>query len=94
VEGLHYDAANIAAPVTNEMSIRIVMVLALMTVWTAQIIDVKGAFLHGEFDENYEEVYLRPPKRFQHIYGNDVVVLLLKAIYGLRMQRRHSGGSC
>eukprot|EP00979_Chaetoceros_neogracilis_P016407 scaffold7985_cov123-Chaetoceros_neogracile.AAC.1 len=72
VEGLHYDAANIAAPVTNEMSIRIVMVLALMAAWTAQIIDVKGAFLHGEFDENFEKVYLRPPKGFQHIYGADV----------------------
>jgi hypothetical protein len=50
------------------MSMRIVMVLALMTVWTAQIIDVKGAFLHGDFDENYEKVYLRPPKGFQRIY--------------------------
>jgi len=69
VEGLHFDAANISAPVTNEMmSMRIVMVLALMTVWTAQIIDVKGAFLHGDFDENYEKVYLRPPKGFQRIY--------------------------
>lgn len=84
VEGLHYDPANIAAPVTNEMSIRIVMVLTLMAVWTAQIVDVKGAFLHGEFDENAEKLYLRPPKGFQHIYGSDVVLLLLKTIYGLK----------
>jgi hypothetical protein len=45
---------------------------------------VKGAFLHGEFDDNLEKVYLRPPKGFQHIYGADVVLLLLKTIYGLK----------
>ena len=51
VEGLHYDAANIASPMTNDMSIRIIMVLALMAGWVAKIVDIKGAFLHGEFDE-------------------------------------------
>ena len=45
IEGLHYDGASITAPVTNDMSIRIIMVLALMAGRASKIVDVKGAFL-------------------------------------------------
>ena len=47
VEGVHYDSEDIASPVTNDMSIRIVMVLTQMEGWIDNIIDVKGSFLHG-----------------------------------------------
>ena len=33
------------------MSIRIVMVLKLTDGWITKILDTKGTFLHGEFDE-------------------------------------------
>ena len=56
VEGVHYDTADISSPVTNDMSIRIVMVLTLMAGWIAKVVDVKGAFLHGVFNEGTEPV--------------------------------------
>jgi ribosomal protein S28E/S33 len=43
-----------------------------MTGWYAELLDVKVAFLHGEFDEGTT------------IYRNDVILLLLKTIYGLK----------
>ena len=51
VEGLHYDVANIALLVTNNMNICIVMVLTLMAGWIENILDMKSGFLHDEFDE-------------------------------------------
>ena len=47
------------------MSIRISMVLALMATWTAKIVDVKGAFLHGEFEEEDEPIYMGVPQGFE-----------------------------
>ena len=47
VEGIHYEGYTIASPVTNDMSIRIIMVSDLMTGWLGKLFDVKGEFLHG-----------------------------------------------
>lgn len=93
--GVHYDPANIAAPVTNDMSIRIMMTLALMANWVTWITDVKGAFLHGEFEEGDEPVYMEVPEGFEKHYEEpktfgtnkddiNIVLLLLKTIYGLK----------
>ena len=84
VEGVHYDAAEIASPVTNDMSIRIVMVLNLMAGWIDKIIDVKGSFFCGELDEVNEPVYMAAPEGFEKHYANQVVLFLLKTIYGLK----------
>jgi len=43
IKGIHYEGASFATPVTNGMSIRII--LALMADWASKIVDVKGAFL-------------------------------------------------
>ena len=83
IEGLHYDGASIAAPVTNDMSIRIIMVLALMAGWASKIVDVKGAFLRGEFEDGAEPVYLKVPEGFEKFYPKNVVLMLLRTIYGL-----------
>ena len=64
VEQVHYDAAYIASPVTNDMSIRIVMVLTLTAGWIAKIVDVKEEFLHGGFVEVTELVYMAVPEGF------------------------------
>eukprot|EP00957_Ditylum_brightwellii_P142525 10858929-Ditylum_brightwellii.AAC.1 len=37
----HYDGSSIAAPVANDMTIRIVMVFMLMAGWCGHIVDVK-----------------------------------------------------
>jgi len=47
VEGVHYDKTSVAAPVTNEVTIRITLVLMIMAGWVGEILDVKGALLHG-----------------------------------------------
>ena len=84
VEGAHYDTEDIASLVTNDMSIRIVIVTTVMTGWITNIIDVKGAFLHGEFDEGTEPVYMAGPEGFEDIYDDEVVFKLLETIYGLK----------
>ena len=83
VEGVHYNASDIASPVTNNMSIRVIMVLTLMVGWIAKIVDVKGVFLHGGFDEGTEPVCMDVHEGFEKHYDNQVVLLLLKTIYGL-----------
>ena len=51
VDGIHYDADSMVAPVVNEITIRMVFVLMVMAGWYAEVVDVRGAFLHGEFKE-------------------------------------------
>ena len=49
--GQHYDSSSIHVSVTNTTFIRVILVLMLMANWTANVVDVKGAFLHGEFTD-------------------------------------------
>jgi hypothetical protein len=49
VEGQHYDGTTISSPVTSLAIIRIVLTLVIMASMLAHVVDVKGAFLHGEF---------------------------------------------
>ncbi len=51
IEGQHYNGTTISSPVTNSATIRIVLVLMVMASMIAHIVDVKGAFLHGEFED-------------------------------------------
>ena len=66
------------------MIIRIVMVLMLMAGWVTKILDVKGSFLHGEFYEGRKAVYIASPGVFEGIYGSELVLMLIKTIYGLK----------
>ena len=52
VDGVHYDSANITSPVTNDIRIKIVLVLVVMAACTTKILDIKLSFLHGKFTEN------------------------------------------
>jgi hypothetical protein len=47
VDGINYDSSNISSPVTNDATIMIIMVLMIIFKWSAQLVDVKGAFLCG-----------------------------------------------
>ena len=64
VEGVHYDAEYIASPFTNNISIRIVMVLTLMAGWISNIADVKGEFLYRGFYEGTDPLYMAVPGVF------------------------------
>ena len=83
VEGQHLNSSSLAAPVTNDASIRIAFTLMLMTGWTPYIVDVKGAFLHGDFGDT-EQIYMKVPQGFDKYYASNVVHLLLQTIYGLK----------
>ncbi len=83
VPGKHYDPNSIAAPVTSDVTIRIVLTLLLLARWYAELIDVKGAFLHGEFEEG-EILYMEIPEGFEQYYPAGFIWLLLRTIYGLK----------
>ena len=83
IEGEHYDSSNLAAPVTNEMSVRLFMVLAIMAGWRTYVLDVRGAFLLGSFEDG-EMIYMSRPRGFEQWYPPDIALLLLKTIYGTK----------
>jgi len=51
VEGQQYDNTTISLPVTNAATIRIVLTLMVMAGMIAHVVNVKGAFLHGDFED-------------------------------------------
>lgn len=83
IEGQHFDGSSIHAPVTNAATIRIVLTLMLMAGWIGNVVDVKGAFLHGEFNEG-EEIYMKVPQGWEHHYSSTKVLRLRRCLYGLR----------
>jgi hypothetical protein len=48
IGGQHYNGTSISAPVTNAVTIRIVLTIMLMQGGIAHVVDVKGAFLYGK----------------------------------------------
>jgi hypothetical protein len=49
IDGVHFDASDKAAPVVCDVTIRVMLILAIMANWLAWIVDVEGAFLQGRF---------------------------------------------
>ena len=68
-QGVHYDKAKTAAPVTNDGTIHVAFVLAIMADWRQYVIDVQGEFLNGRFAEN-EHLYLEIPDGFEKHYDD------------------------
>ncbi len=84
VEGQHYDDAVISSPVTSDMTIRTVLTIKQVAGYDARVIDVKGAFLKGDF-ENNEEIYMTIPEGFEKYYPKENTWLqIMKPIYGLK----------
>jgi hypothetical protein len=83
VEGQHYDGTTISSPVTNSATIRTVLVSMVMADMIAHVVDVNGAFLHGEFEDG-EKIHMKIPKGFEKHFPAESVVLLLKYLYGLK----------
>jgi hypothetical protein len=55
----------------------------IMADWQGQIVDVKGVFLHGEFEDG-KVIYMKVPCRFVKFNPDDVVLKLKKCIYRLK----------
>jgi hypothetical protein len=83
VDGIHYDENAKFAPVVCEATIHIVLIMIIMARWTAHLLDVKGAFLHGTFEKG-RKVYMKIPQGFEMFYPLNCVVLLLKTLYGTK----------
>ena len=57
IEGVYYNKDDIATPVTNKVTIRVVIVITLVLQLYSGLLDMKGAFLQGEF-ESKEKTYI------------------------------------
>jgi hypothetical protein len=83
VEGQHFDASGISAPVMNGMTIKLVLTLMLASGGIAHVVNVKGAFLHGKFN-NGEKIYIKIPLGLEEFYDDSTVLLPKKCLYGLK----------
>jgi len=61
IAGKHYNFDSISSPVTNKATIRVVLVLSIIFRWTNELVDVKGAFLCGTFEDE-KPIYMKVPK--------------------------------
>jgi hypothetical protein len=71
VDGEHCKEDNKAAPVVNDTTFHIVLILMLMAAWTAEVADVKGAFLQRTVQRRGRDLHegprrLRVVPRQQH----------------------------
>ena len=51
--------------------------------WLAKVVDVKGAFLHGTFEDG-EVIYMKVPHGFEKHYKENELLKLEKTICGLK----------
>jgi hypothetical protein len=65
------------------MTIRINFVLIIMAGWTGHVLDVRGAFIKGNFGDN-ETLYIHVPQRMEKWNTGDVVLLLHNPLSGLK----------
>ena len=60
----------------------------------AHVVDVKGAFLHGEFEDG-EIIHMKIPQGFEKHFPEGCVLLLKKCLYGLKQAAKALfGDSC
>ena len=83
IDGIHYSSDNTALPVTNDTTIKVVLVLVAIAGWMMHLVDVQGAFLIGRFG-NEDELFIKVPQGFENNFNKDVVLNLNRTIYGLK----------
>ena len=66
--------------------------LMLMAGWVSSVVDVKGAFLHGDIEDN-KVIHMEVPKGSEKHYDNDVVLILKCCLMGLIKQQWRSGSN-
>ena len=69
------------APVINDVSWRILLIIKILMKYEATIVDVETAFLFGDLEE---EVYMT----CKEVHDDDEVLLLIHSIYGLVQSAR------
>ena len=69
------------APVINDVSWRILLIIKMLMKHDAKIVDVETAFLFGDLDE---EVYMT----CKEVHDSDEVLLLIHSLYGLVQSAR------
>jgi hypothetical protein len=83
IYGKYYDSGSISSPVINDTNIRKIAVLMIIFKWSAQLVDMKVAFVCGNFKDG-GEIYMDVPEGFEEFYGAYVLILLLQKNYGLK----------
>jgi hypothetical protein len=76
------------APVAKMASMRILLAMAAHHDFEIHQIDIKSAYLNGEFEEG-EVIYMRLPPGIHLTDDKTLVLCLLKPLYGLRQSGRH-----
>ena len=67
------------APVINDVTFRILLIIVLLCGYDTKVIDVETAFLHGDLDE---DIYMDCPSGLEEC-EKDQCLKLNKSIYGL-----------
>lgn len=76
VDGIHCASDSIATPVTNPITVWIVIMLYCMNpIWTSAIINVEDTFLHRWF-ENGKELHVKVSDDFKEWYPGDIVLCM------------------
>jgi len=87
MNGVHYKSDNISSPVTNETTIHVMPVLSVLFWWTNELIDVKGAFLCGNFQDE-KPIYMKVLEWSEKFYHGNVLLLILQTIYRIKQDGR------
>jgi Reverse transcriptase (RNA-dependent DNA polymerase) len=80
-EGIDYN--EVFAPAARRVMLRVLLAIVASRVLELEQIDVKTAFLNGELEE---EILMQQPAGYH--WGDDVVLRLKKALYGLQQAAR------
>lgn len=75
------------APVGKLTSIRVLLAYAAYHDWELEQIDVKSAYLNGDFEAG-EVIWMRPPPGFGNLFKGVRALKLLRPIYGLKQSGR------
>ena len=86
VEGVHYNAGNLYAPVMKASEVRLMVAIAAQNKTKLLKTDTKQAFLNGDIGD--EKIYIRPPDWWPEPVPKGHALLLMKSMYGTRQAAR------
>jgi hypothetical protein len=87
VNGKHYDEDSVSSPVANIITIHIVLALIAIMTWHAVLVDVRGAFLLGDW-ESERQIYMEVPQGWEHLFPKGSVLKLPKTVYGAKQSAK------
>ena len=89
IPGIHHE--DNFAPVINETTLRIILIVMMKEKLKAEIVDIETAFLYGNLEE---EIFMKQPKGLKYMenddnMNNDDALVLKQSIYDLGQAARH-----